>query len=207
MTWALLPFTLFAHILYPAETTPTPTVEIALLSPQPGEVLKGTVTISGTAAVDDFQRAEVLFGYAQDLTNTWFILADIPSPVTDAPLATWDTTQITDGNYILRLVVYTQDEQQLTTTVPNLRVRNYTPIETDTPTSTETALPGATSSPTATSVTPSPLTTPTHTPLPPNPLTLHRQQISFSLMTGVVGTASAFGVLGLYLLIRKALRR
>jgi hypothetical protein len=108
-----------------------------ITSPRQGEALQGILSIQGSSDVAGFALQDVSFAYASDRTGTWFQIASSDKPVKQDVIATWDTTTITDGDYVLRLRVYLQDGSSLDFTVPNLRVRNYTPIETSTPASTE----------------------------------------------------------------------
>lgn len=172
-------------------------------SPLPGQALQGKVAILGSTEVPGFLLAELAFSYADDPGQTWFLIWKSNSPSADQLLTEWDTTMITDGDYTLRLTVYLQDGQLQTVTVTGLRVRNYSPIETDTPTPTLTPAPGA--APTAT---PSPLPTltpvaPTATPFPPNPVVITRPQILSSLLLGVMLAGGAFLVGGLLLRVHR----
>ncbi len=191
------------------EATPTPTpISISISSPFPGQALQGKVIITGYTAVDGFQASELEFGYMGDSTNTWFFIYDSTTPVSGGELATWDTTTLTDGNYTLRLTIYTQSGIPLTATVSGLRIRNYSPVETDTPTPpapTSTPLPGKTPEPTATlTPTASPIPA-TATPLPPNPVQLTDPDLFYYLVRGVLIAIAGFAVFGLLVAIRKYL--
>jgi hypothetical protein len=143
----------------------------------------------------------------QDQTDTWFLIYESDEAITDGEMTQWDTSTITDGEYKLRLVVTLQDGSQLTNDINNLRVRNYTPIETNTPEPNATRAPGDTPIPTITptsTITPLP---PTATPLPPNPAIISSQEILLSLGKGALLTVSFFALLGLYQLIRSATGR
>ncbi|HEX9675637.1 MAG TPA: hypothetical protein VGA07_06645 [Anaerolineales bacterium] len=97
-----------------------------LTSPQPGQVVSGLVTLSGTADHPAFNRYEVSFAYVEDTTDTWFSIGEpVNTRVIDGRLALWDTSTITDGDYSLRLGVWLQDGRSLEAVVPGVRVRNY----------------------------------------------------------------------------------
>jgi hypothetical protein len=123
-----------------------------LTSPQPGQVVNGLVTLSGTADHPAFNRYELSFAYDEDTTDTWFSIGEpVDTRVIDGRLALWDTSTITDGDYSLRLRVWLQDGRSLEAVVPGVRVRNYSfdpvvptavPPEADRPLPTPT-LPGA----------------------------------------------------------------
>ncbi len=144
--------------------TPTP-VQVSLISPIDGQAVQGKVIIQGNTAIEGFKFAELSFAYSGTPPLTWFLIHTSEQPVTNGILAEWDTSTITDGLYDLQLKVLLENGDVITTNVKKLRVRNYTPIETDTPTPitpTATQVPGDTPVPSATA-------TPTETPVPPTP--------------------------------------
>jgi hypothetical protein len=171
---------------------------VSLLWPQPGQALLGNIEISGNTAVDGYKYAEILFGYANDLTETWFLIAQSDSPVENGVLANWDTTVISDGNYNIKLSVTLLDGAIITSIVQDVRVRNYSPIEPDTPkpvSRTSTPEPGNTPTHTVT-ITPVP---PTATPLPTNPIILTPTDFVAGLGRGVLIALGFFIFLGIYL--------
>jgi len=193
------------------ELTPTSApLPIAIYSPTSGQALQGIVSIEGNIAVDGFQSAELSFTYSSDPRNTWFLIREFTKPASDETLAEWDTTTLTDGEYTLRLTVTLADESQPSMTVVQVRVRNYTPIETDTPAPTATSVPGNTPAPSTIPTltdTPIPLTaTPVSAAEPTNPAELTSQEISSSLAKGALAVLAAFVLLGLYQAIRKVIR-
>src|SRR6185369_13237086 len=110
-----LRFFLFSVLfMIAAQATPP----IAITSPAPNEILRGQVTITGKVDVPSFVSAQLDFAYASNPTNTWFTIQTFSQPITDSTLATWDTTSITDGDYILRLHVSFQDNTSQEVTVP-----------------------------------------------------------------------------------------
>src|SRR5450759_3714885 len=135
-------------------------------SPRPGDVLQGVVTVIGSSDVNGFASAEISFSYMDDPTGTWFLLANNVQPVSKSTLATWDTTVITDGNYVLRLRVNLTDGSSQESLISELHVRNYTPVETPTPLP---VTPEATPPPTSTATLE---TFPTPTALGQNPAIL-----------------------------------
>ena len=169
----------------------------AILAPQQGAVLQGMVTIRGSNDETGFLSSEVDFAYAGDTTDTWFLVGTGNQPVNSDTVVTWDTTTITDGNYNLRLRVYLSDGTHLDAIVPNLRVRNYTPVETPTP-APIAIQPTLTPSDT---LTPTPFPLPT--PLPVNPAVLTPADISTSLAYGGLGAVILIIILGIYLWLRR----
>jgi hypothetical protein len=181
-------------------------------APVPGQAVQGSVIIHGNTGTEVFQSYEVDFSYVDDPTQTWFLIQESTTPIQNGVLAVWDTTTITDGEYTLRLLISLADGSQMEVVVNDLRVRNYTPIETDTPTPTQPTqiqVPGtlaATVTPKVTStytLTPLPLTP---TPLPTNPAVISSSQMLLTLGKGVLLTIGIFAILGAYLGIRTALR-
>ncbi len=145
-----------------------------IISPTDGQVVQGQVPIKGTTDLPNFSSAEVAFSYAVDPTHTWFTMQTASLPVTGATITIWDTTTITDGDYILRLRVILQDGSDQDTAI-KVQVRNYTVLPTPSPAVTvtptaEIKIPTAivivpTATPTAAPV----AVPPTPSALPPNP--------------------------------------
>jgi hypothetical protein len=175
---------------------------VFIFAPLPGQALQGSVSIEVSLIVPQLQAASLEFRYANHPTDTWFLIAEASASIPDGVMAQWDTTTITDGVYDLRLLAVTTDQRRLEYQVPGLRVRNYSAIETDTPTPfvpTETLLPGRgtlTPSPTAT------LLPPTLTPLPTNPAVLTVGQFTQTMARGSLAALGVFLALGLYLVFR-----
>ncbi len=204
LIWLILPMPVLAQ-------TAQPNAGAGITSPGKGDALQGVVTIQGSTGGDGFQSAEVAFAYADNPTNTWFRLAEITSPVKSGTLATWDTTTMTDGEYVLRLVVTRQDGATQTFTVGGLRVRNYTPVETRVPTHTATSAVVAHSTPAPPSPTSPPptatLVPDTPTALPVNPARVARQAVGISLGQGALTAVAIFVGLGMYLGLKALWRR
>ena len=190
------------------ESDPTDDLpQVAIYSPTPGQALQGTISITGHTSVEGFLRAELSFAYTQDLTDTWFLIYESDKTVSAGELTQWDTSTITDGEYNIRLIVTLEDGSHLTAQNSNLRVRNYTPIETQTPEFTVTHSPGDTLVPTITptsTVTPLP---PTATPLPPNPAQITPQDLLVTIGKGILVAFGFFALMGIYQLIRSVTRR
>jgi len=177
--------------------------QVVISAPMPGQALQGDIIITGNTAIEGFVASEISFGYTGDATDTWFFIYYSTVPVENDLLAHWDTTTITDGDYTLRLVIDTVDGSQIKLIVPGLRVRNYTPVETDTPTPlppSATSGPGTPVPPSATpSMTPIPSTTPLPpipTPLPTNPAIISEKDVGMTFLEGAgigIGLLSLFG--------------
>jgi hypothetical protein len=196
---------------------PTDLPQVFISAPAGGEALQGLVIVQGSSNIESYQSSSVAFTYSGDLTGTWFLITESTTAVSDGALATWDTTMISDGDFDLRLLVLKSDGSQVTTFVKGLRVRNYSPIETDTPvppTVTPTYLPPTPGETAAASVNPLSTATitstplrPTTTPLPTNPAEISQTTILTTLGRGGLVAVGLFVVLGLYLAGRAAIRR
>ena len=205
---------LFLLTLFPvygvcAQTGESTGVEIT--SPETGAALQGIVAITGNTAVGGFISFEVTFGYASDTTGTWFLISEGEEPVNNNLLAEWDTTTLTDGQYNLRLTVFQQDGKRDHFIIHDLRIRNYSSIETQTPTPSITPTPSGNilletdSTPTVTPT--EAIEAPTPTPLPQNPLAISKGDISNSLLRGIAGAFAIFLLAGLYISVQRLFRR
>lgn len=179
---------------------------VAITAPATGEVLRGPVTVSGALDVPSFASAQLDFAYASDPTGTWFTLQAFSGPVTDSTLAVWDTTSITDGEYILRLRVDFEDgtfqEVTVPVTVGNEAAPTATPLP-PTPTAENVTVFIPTPFLLAASPTPTEVPRPTPTPLPANPASLERDEIYASLKRGALVILGLFILAGLILRIRR----
>jgi hypothetical protein len=197
-TLLLLPFLLF---LLAAQESP-----VAISSPKPGDVLRGQVNITGTTNDPNFLSAQLDFSYDSAPVETWFPLQTLPQPVSDSLLYAWDTTLISDGNYILRLRVFLGDgtvqEMKIPVTVQN----NAQPTPTSIPataTPEEVTVLVPTPFLLAPSPTPTELPRPTPTPLPPNPVSLDPTTVYSNFGRGALVILGVFALAGLLLRIRR----
>jgi hypothetical protein len=166
-------------------------------SPKTGDVLQGVVVVDGSSDIDGFVSAEISFAFTDDPTGTWFLLAINNQPVSNNRLVSWDTTVITDGNYVLRMRISLVSGPAKEILVSDLRVRNYTSMETLTP---PPITPAATIIPTrAATVT----GYPTPTVLARNPATLTPLDVSASVVYGGSAAIFMFIIIGIYLRLRR----
>lgn len=199
----LLSFLGWSAVYWPVQAGQDSKLEIT--APAAGDALQGVVGIYGTTGVAGFQNAEISFGYQDDPTETWFLIDQGSQPVEDNLLATWDTSTITDGEYKIRIVVFLNGGQVLEVGIDHLRVRNYSPVETNTPdpharsqgtpTPTRTAWPDY--QPRAT----------TPTPLPTNSAELTPADLSTGAMRGALAVVAALAISGAYLGLRALFHR
>jgi hypothetical protein len=185
--------------------------KVEITSHKAGEAIRGIVPILGTTTVENLLSWELTFSYVSNTTGTWFLISEGSNAISNEILTEWDTTAITDGVYNLRLTVYLKEGRRTHFILPDIRVRNYTPIESNTP------VPSLTSTPLT--VTPQPSFTPsitlsptnttipdTPTPQPTNPIEISAPDITNSLTRGAGFVLIAFLILGVYGTIRKWLR-
>jgi hypothetical protein len=195
----LLPFTI---LLIAAQGNPP----IAITSPTGGDVVGGEVTITATTDILGFASAQLDFAYASDPTGTWFTIGNSSQPEIDSPLAVWDTSLITDGDYVLRLRVTLGDGTFEETTV-QIKVQNDAPILTPTPILTSTPDQLDVQLPTpflmAASATPTLTPRPSPTPLPTNAVSLNQRTIYTSLGRGALVILGLFVLAGLILRFRR----
>ena len=113
-----------------------------IADPQPGQALRGVVLIRGTAQQPAFDHYEVSFSYEPNPTADWFAIeAAGSSPVQNGQLASWDTNQIADGAYQLRLRVFSNDGgAPLEFVTAGLAVANSVPLPAASATSRATAV-------------------------------------------------------------------
>jgi membrane peptidoglycan carboxypeptidase len=87
-----------------------------LTSPGMFASLKGKVTITGTAASDDFSFYRLQYGLGLNPEQWVLIGTDTQTPVIESTLAEWDTSSL-NGLYALQLIVVTRDGLLKTSTV------------------------------------------------------------------------------------------
>ncbi len=184
-----------------AQTAPP----VAITSPAAEAVLRGQVTVTGTINVPNFASAQLDFGYASNPTDTWFTIQAFSEPVTDSALAVWDTTSITDGDYILRLRVNFEDGTSQEVTVPVKIGNDAVPTSTPTPTATPEAVTVLVPTPFLLAASPTPTEVPPSTPtaLPPNPASLRQNEIYSSLGRGALVILGLFALAGILIRIRR----
>ena len=122
--------------------------------------MRGVVLIQGAAEHPAFDHYEVSFAYEPNPTADWFAIeAAGSSAVAGGQLASWDTTQISDGAYQLRLQVFvTAVDAPIEFITAGLTVANSVPLPTASPTPQATAVVIA-----STAVAAAPVSTPTGT--------------------------------------------
>ena len=195
---------LFVLFLIAAQDSPS----IAITSPAADDVLRGQITITGTVDVPSFVSAQLDFAYASNPTNTRFNIQTFSQPVIASTLATWDTTSITDGDYVLRLRVNFEDGTTQEVSVPikigNDAVPTLSPTLEATSTPEEITVLIPTPFLLAVSPTPTDLPRPTPTDLPSNPVSLEQGEIYASLGRGALVILGMFVLAGLIIRVRRS---
>ncbi|MEA3310063.1 MAG: hypothetical protein U9Q70_11220 [Chloroflexota bacterium] len=112
-----------------------------ITSPAEGSMVSGEVAITGTASHDNFHAYGVLYapGPRPTADSQWVpIVFGVQNMVVNGPLATWNTTEIPNGEYTLALAVY-----EVGNDTPNLYFVNELTVANadETPTPTPTASP------------------------------------------------------------------
>jgi len=175
---------------------------VRIVTPKDGEVLQGNVAINGTVTGVGLQYADIGFQFQDTTSSEWFLIARVNQAVIDENLTNWETSTVADGDYRLRVMAQYSDGHQLEVVSQNLRVRNYTPIETIEATAggpQATAMQNnlsANGSVDRTAV-------PTATSMPGNKLSLTYQDLSQSAIKGAISGVLLLTVLGLWLIIRR----
>lgn len=118
------------------ETTPEATAGVIALStvttgqcvpgqiewtePFDGAEISETVTLKGTVNVSDFGFYK--YEYSQPGSSIWSTIAAGNKPVTNDQIGVWNTTQMTPGDYLLRLVVVDNQNNALPGCVIAVRI-------------------------------------------------------------------------------------
>jgi hypothetical protein len=210
----------------PDQSQPTgEALEVEVRSPISGQALQGSVPVVASLPLEGVENFEISFAYEGDKRDSWFLIDEASGTRSSSELTMWDTTTLTDGTYSLRLSVMMADGERKTLEVNGLRVRNYSPVETNTPappgleqveearesqaptqtpaalqTATPPAAPDAPADPFASRQTPSP------EPVPGNPAQVTYQAVLSSFGIGALAAGAVFLLLGIYRRAQQAMR-
>lgn len=108
------------------QNTPRPVVKI--VSPQPGQTLSGLIQVMGSVNVPNFSRYQLELAQAARPDVT----ASLGDPIRSQPIADnsflggWDTNNVPDGQYNLRLKAFDSQDHSVTIVVPVV-VNNSSP--------------------------------------------------------------------------------
>ncbi len=184
-------------MVFPANAQWGTQPEVEILSPSAGEALQGLIPVIGNTDVEGMETWELSFSYINNARETWFTIDEGDDALNNEIITQWDTTTITDGDYQLRLRVFHPENKISEALISDLRIRNYTLIETRIPEVNLTPNLLPTIELTATS---QPMTL---TPLPVNPMEVSERDIVNSLAHGAVTAFTLIAIIGLYASIRK----
>jgi hypothetical protein len=96
--------------------------QVMITAPEPGDVISGTVNITGTASIPNFGFFK--YEFAPRGSQTWATIAAQREPVQNSDLGDWNTSSLTNGDYFLRLVVTDNVGVSLEPCVIAVRVAN-----------------------------------------------------------------------------------
>ena len=78
--------------------------QVMILEPVSGQEIRGEVVIKGTADIPNFGFYK--YEYTPMGKENWTTILAGRDPIIDGELGNWDTTELTSGDYRLRLVVF-----------------------------------------------------------------------------------------------------
>lgn len=172
----------------PEAYCPSTNIVAAITQPLDGGTVRGVITVEGSAVAANFSHYQIELGQGTDPQN--FIVIKDPTPrlIEQGLLGQFDTTQIENGPYTLRLMVFDQSggafearvrvlvDNPIPTVTPTASPTPTQPIiPTDTPTLAPTDTPTViipTDTPTTAPPTATPTSLPTELPLPTDTPTL-----------------------------------
>ena len=95
--------------------------KIIITSPESGEIINGTVTISGTANVPNFGFYK--YEVALRGTDNWTTISAQSETKQNEELGILTTTVLTPGDYLLRVVVLDNATQVIGTCIITIRIK------------------------------------------------------------------------------------
>ncbi|MCL4861955.1 MAG: hypothetical protein KJZ93_21240 [Caldilineaceae bacterium] len=110
--------------------TPTPPVR-GIFAPRSNEVISGTLSITGTANMLNFQRWELAWSPGEG--EEWALLVSAETPVVNSLIARLDLSLLPPGAYDLRLRIFNWNNQFEEYVVRRLQIVAPTPTPTFTP--------------------------------------------------------------------------
>jgi hypothetical protein len=179
---------------------------IIIVSPREGQALQGIEIIEGKIRGDGLKGGKISFRYTGEGAETWFFIADVEPTGEESSQASfkveWDTNDVTDGNYHLRILGEYQGGARIFEVVKDIRIRNQSPVETSTPAPEETRDPAA-AAPTPTLASTQP---PSSTPLPDNPVEIKTTDLARVLTGSGIAILALFLLGGIYTLFKRGFR-
>jgi len=96
---------------------------VILIQPEEGAFIRGTIDINGTANDTNFYNYTIQW---KNTTVDWIKIHNSTVPVSDGTLATWNTNNLEDGDYSIKLTV-TDDLSNSNITLINVTIDNTLP--------------------------------------------------------------------------------
>ena len=96
--------------------------QIMITAPKAGATLTGVVTVTGTANIPDFGFYKYEFKLMGG--DTWSTILAGRDVVQDGELGLWDTSQLTNGDYLLRLVITNNQGNSFPACMVQIRISN-----------------------------------------------------------------------------------
>ena len=97
--------------------------QLEWLSPRSGDVIEGSYRLEATVNVKDMAFYNWAFASVDD-QDSWQTLSAGNLPVIEGELGLWATSQVANGDYVLRLTVYDLNNQELPSCDVYIRVLN-----------------------------------------------------------------------------------
>ena len=97
--------------------------QLEWLDPRTGDVIDGSYILHATVNVQDMAWYNWTFSPVEDQQN-WQTLSAGNLPVIEGQLGLWATSQVANGDYVLRLTVYDLSNQELPSCDIYIRVLN-----------------------------------------------------------------------------------
>ena len=94
--------------------------QIMINSPKPGDVVKGQVTLVGTADIPNFGFYK--YEFSPFGADSWYTIQANPNVKQNDDLGPWDTSELSPGDYNLRLVVVDNQGDSLPPCIVPVRV-------------------------------------------------------------------------------------
>lgn len=95
-------------------------LQLVITSLEGGQQISGQVTLTGSVDIPNFGFFK--YEYAPAGSQQWAPIAAGREPVRDSTIGLWDTSQLTPGDYLLRLVVTDNQGQELPPCVIPVRI-------------------------------------------------------------------------------------
>jgi hypothetical protein len=94
--------------------------QIMITSPEPGEQIRGSIMLMGTADIPNFGFYK--YEYSPSGAEDWITIQAGRESRSEESLGEWDTSEIPPGDYLLRLVVRDNEGQALPACIVSVRI-------------------------------------------------------------------------------------